>query len=156
MYMDFNKSENYFSEDCNFLICVESGFQSRTLQFSWRSCLVTLMLCINLFSAAKFICYWAKFYNQMLNIAPKDLWDRLLSTKTHHVVSKMVWFDFGLELRSELLAKVWNSSLRMVQRHAITILIFHGGNGSPALVPPQINQTGNWNKGKVHNQTISE
>ena len=39
------------------------------------------------------------------------------------------WFDglnVGLELRSGLLPTVWDSSVRMVRRHAITILISHG------------------------------
>ena len=49
----------------------------------------------------------------------------------------LVGFSFGLELRSGLLPTVWDSSLKMVRRHAITILILHGENGSLALVPAE-------------------
>ena len=42
-------------------------------------------------------------------------------------------FNVRLELRNGLLSTVWDSSLRMVRRHASAILIFHGGDGSPAF-----------------------
>ena len=48
-------------------------------------------------------------------------------------------FNVGLELRSGLLPTVWDSPLRMIQRHAITILILQGGNDFPALVPQRYN-----------------
>ena len=47
-------------------------------------------------------------------------------------------FNVGLELRSELLSMVWDSSLRMVRRHAITIVILPGGDDFPASVPPGV------------------
>ena len=47
-------------------------------------------------------------------------------------------FNVGLELRRGLLLMVWDTSLRIVQRHAITILIFNGGDGSPALVLAEV------------------
>ena len=37
-------------------------------------------------------------------------------------------FKVGLELRSELLPTVWDSSLRIIWRHTITILICHRGD----------------------------
>ena len=47
-------------------------------------------------------------------------------------------FNVGLELLSGPLPTVWGSSLRMVRRHAITILIFHGGDGFLGMVPPEV------------------
>ena len=46
----------------------------------------------------------------------------------------MVVINVALELRNGLLATDWETSLRMIRSHAITILILHGGDGSPALV----------------------
>ncbi len=40
----------------------------------------------------------------------------------------------ALELRIGLLATVWETSLGMIRRHAITILILHGVDGYPTLV----------------------
>ena len=50
----------------------------------------------------------------------------------------LVGFNVELELCSGLLPSVCDSSLRMVLRHTITILIFHGGEGSPVFVPPHV------------------
>ena len=44
---------------------------------------------------------------------------------------QLIVINVELELRS---GTVWNSSLRMIRRYAITILIRHGGGDSPALV----------------------
>ena len=58
-----------------------------------------------------------------------------------HIQQSVGWllrFNVGLELRSGLMPMVWDSTLRTVRRHAITILIFHVGDGSPALVPPKV------------------
>ena len=41
------------------------------------------------------------------------------------------WFNIGLEQLSGLLPTVWVSSRRMIRRHAIAILICHGGNSPP-------------------------
>ena len=46
----------------------------------------------------------------------------------------LVGFNVELELRSGLLPTVWNSSVRMVWIHDITIFILHGGYGSPVDV----------------------
>ena len=49
----------------------------------------------------------------------------------------LVWFgliNVALELRYGLLATVWETLLRAIRRHAITIWILHEGDGSPALV----------------------
>ena len=51
---------------------------------------------------------------------------------------KGVGFNVGLELLGGLLPTVWDSSLKMVRRHAITILTFRGGDGSPALLPSEV------------------
>ena len=40
----------------------------------------------------------------------------------------------ALELRIGLLATVWETSLRMIRRHGITILILRGVDGYPTLV----------------------
>ena len=40
----------------------------------------------------------------------------------------------ALELHNGLLATVWETSRRMIRRHAITILILCGGDGTPASV----------------------
>ena len=45
--------------------------------------------------------------------------------------------NFGLELRSGRLPMVWDSSLRMIRRHVITILIHKGGDGSPRFDSPR-------------------
>ena len=55
-----------------------------------------------------------------------------------HVWAGLGMFNAGLELRNGELPTVWYLSLRMIRRHAITILIFHAGDGSLALVPPQV------------------
>ena len=47
-------------------------------------------------------------------------------------------FNVGQELQNGLLQMVWDSSLRMIRRHAITILFRPGGDGSPTLVPPEV------------------
>ena len=52
-------------------------------------------------------------------------------------------FNVGLEQRNGLLPTVWHSSLKMVRRRAITILIRHGWNGSSALVPQRYYLNGN-------------
>ena len=44
------------------------------------------------------------------------------------------FINVALELRYGLLATVWETLLRVIRRHAITIWILHGGDGSPALV----------------------
>ena len=44
-----------------------------------------------------------------------------------------VGFNVELELLCGLLLTFWNSSLRTTRRHAIPILIRHGGNGSFAM-----------------------
>ena len=43
-------------------------------------------------------------------------------------------FNVGLEQRN---GAIWDSSLRMDRRHAITIMIHHGEDGYPALVFPE-------------------
>ena len=43
----------------------------------------------------------------------------------------------ALELRIGLFATVWESFLGMIRRHAITILIFWGVDGTPTLVARQ-------------------
>ena len=61
--------------------------------------------------------------------------------KTHfkfHVKGWLVVFKRRLEQRSGLLPSVWDSSLRMVRRHAITILIRCGEDVSSALVPAEV------------------
>ena len=50
-------------------------------------------------------------------------------------VGWLVGFNVGLQLRCGLLSTIWDSSQRIIRRRAITVLIFHGGNRSPALVP---------------------
>ena len=47
-------------------------------------------------------------------------------------------FNVGLKLRNGLLPMVCDSSLRMIRRHAITILILHGGDGSHTLVAAEV------------------
>ena len=50
------------------------------------------------------------------------------------------FINVALELRDWLLATVWETLLRVIRRHAITIWILHGGDGTPALVarrPPR-------------------
>ena len=51
-------------------------------------------------------------------------------------------FNFGLEQSSGLLPKAWDSSLRMIWRHFITILIHHGKDVSLVLVPLRYNLDG--------------
>ena len=46
-------------------------------------------------------------------------------------------FNVEPEQINELLPTVWFSSLRMVQRHTITVLIRHGGDAFPALISPE-------------------
>ena len=46
-------------------------------------------------------------------------------------------FNVGLELRSGLFPTVWDSSLRMILRHSVTILISPGGDDTPALIPSE-------------------
>ena len=46
--------------------------------------------------------------------------------------------NVGLKLHNGILLTVWDSSIRMIRSHAITILIRHGGDGSPALVLPEV------------------
>ena len=41
-------------------------------------------------------------------------------------------------IHRRLLLIVWDSCLRMVWRHANTFLIFHGRNGFPSLLPPEV------------------
>ena len=43
---------------------------------------------------------------------------------------RLVGFNVGLELRSGLLSTLWDTSERMIQRHAITILTATEGNKS--------------------------
>ena len=50
------------------------------------------------------------------------------------MVGWLIRFNVGLELRNGLLPTVCDLSLRIVRRHAITILILHGGDGFPFLV----------------------
>ena len=56
----------------------------------------------------------------------------------HHSYVGVGWLvgfiNVALELRYGLLATVWETLLRVIRRHAITIWILHGGDGSPALV----------------------
>ena len=66
----------------------------------------------------KYNFYWNKMHN------PVTLW--------------YLGFHVGLEQGSGLLSTVWHPFLRMVRRHVITILICHGGAGSPALIPPEV------------------
>ena len=51
----------------------------------------------------------------------------------------LVWFNVGLEVLIGLMPTVWDSSLTLVRRHDITILIHHQGNGfsTSPLVPPR-------------------
>ena len=65
-------------------------------------------------------------------------YEKILKIKTSFVfiindgsVGWLVGFSFGLEQRNGLLPTVWVSSLRMIRRHASTILIHHRGNSSP-------------------------
>ena len=44
----------------------------------------------------------------------------------------------GLNNASGLLPTVWDSSRRMIGRHALATLIHNGGDDSPALVPPEV------------------
>ena len=44
------------------------------------------------------------------------------------------FINVALELHYGLLATIWETLLRVIRRHAITIWILHGGGGSPALV----------------------
>ena len=44
----------------------------------------------------------------------------------------------GLELGRGLLLSTYDSSLRVVRTHAIIILILHGRDGSPAMVPSEV------------------
>ena len=72
-------------------------------------------------------------FNQNFNVAFCYLYigHRITIRLSVSIVMEMDGLNVGLELRSELLSTVWDSSLRMVRRHAITILIFHEGDGSP-------------------------
>ena len=45
---------------------------------------------------------------------------------------------------SGLLLMVWDTSRRMIWRHAISIFIRNKGNGSPALVQPEVQLVGNF------------
>ena len=45
------------------------------------------------------------------------------------LLGRLVGFNVGLGLRSGLLPTLSDSSLRIVRRHAITLLIFYGGDG---------------------------
>ena len=61
-------------------------------------------------------------------------------TKICHI-GLFVWFvgfNVALELPSGISPTVWDSSLKMARRHAITILILHGGDGYPVFVPPKV------------------
>ena len=61
--------------------------------------------------------------------------------------------NVGLELHNGLLPTLWDAILSMIRRHAITILIFHGGDGSPVSVPPRdIIWMGTWRT--LHPQRI--
>ena len=44
----------------------------------------------------------------------------------------------GLDGFNAGLDQVWDSSRRMIGRHAIAILIRHEGDGSPTLIPPEV------------------
>ena len=46
-------------------------------------------------------------------------------------------FNVELELRNGLLPNAWDSSQRLIHRHALKILIRQGGDGSLALVLPE-------------------
>ena len=51
-----------------------------------------------------------------------------------YMVGLLVEFNVALEL----LLTVWDSSLRMIWKHAITIFIRHGRENTPALVSPEV------------------
>ena len=57
------------------------------------------------------------------------------------IISKVGWlvkFNVALGHRSGLLPTVWESSLKILQRYVIIILIHHGGDSTPALVPSEV------------------
>ena len=69
-----------------------------------------------------------------------EIWMGIVVLPVHLISVENCWFCVGFGLTSDLsyafglLPTVWNSSLRMVRRHAITILICHGEDGTPVLV----------------------
>ena len=58
--------------------------------------------------------------------------------KRCRMISWLVGFNVGLERRIGLLPTVWDASRKIIRRHAIAILIRHGGDVSPALVPTEV------------------
>ena len=61
----------------------------------------------------------------------------------HTTYGWLVGFNVGLELRSGLLPTVFDSPLRTVRRHTITILIRYEGDDCAILVPYRYNLDGN-------------
>ena len=52
-----------------------------------------------------------------------------------HRLGSLVRFYVEEVLNGELLLMVWDIALMMIRRHAITILLLHGGDSSLALAP---------------------
>ena len=57
---------------------------------------------------------------------------------SQNTIDWLVGFNVKLELLSVLLPTVWDSTLRIIRRHAIKIMIRHGGDSTPVVVPPQV------------------
>ena len=73
--------------------------------------------------------YWPR--SMLLNFRKKiDCW-----LVNYGLVGWLVGFNVWLLQRSGQLPTAWDSSPRMVRRHAITLLIRHGRGGSSALAP---------------------
>ena len=60
---------------------------------------------------------------------------KTLQVFTHWVVCCLVGFNVWLDIHNGLLPTVWDSSLRMIRRHAVTILIRHRGDSFLAFYP---------------------